>query len=111
GAMADLAVPADDRRALDHRAVFDDRAFTDEHLVADVGAAFAFVAQGGFQVRGEIAFDLFEGVPGELAAVEDLGVFALAEIEQVGRREHGGKLGEMPAAANLYFWNRDRSRE
>jgi hypothetical protein len=30
-------------------------------------------------------------------------VFGLCQVKQVGGLEHGGRLGEMVAAANLYF--------
>jgi hypothetical protein len=72
--------------------------FADENLFADEGAAFAPVIQGRFQIGGEVAFDFFERVPGEFAAVENGGVFGLAEVKQVGWLEHGGRLGETAAA-------------
>jgi len=56
------------------------------------------VVQGRFQIGGDVALNFFEGVPGEFAAIEDGGVFGLAEVKQVGWLEHGGKLGETGAA-------------
>jgi hypothetical protein len=54
--------------------------------------------QGRFQIGGDVALNFFERVPGEFTAVEDGGVFGLAEVKQVGWLEHGGKLGETAAA-------------
>jgi hypothetical protein len=92
--VADPAVFADDGRAFDHHAILDHGAFADENLFADVGAAFAFVPQFGFQIRGEVAFDFLEGIPGEFAPVENRGVSGLVEVKQVGWFEHGGRLME-----------------
>jgi hypothetical protein len=54
--------------------------------------------QGRFQIGGKIALNFSECVPGEFAAVEDGGVFGLAEVKQVGWLEHGGRLGETTPA-------------
>ena len=42
----------------------------------------------------DVSLDFLERVPGEFAAVEDGGVFGLAQIKQVGRLEHGLKVME-----------------
>ena len=98
GVVADLAVFADDGRAFDHCAVLDDGAFADENFFTDECPARAGVVPGRFQIGGEVALDFFERVPGEFAAVENGGVFGLAEVKQVGWLEHDGKLGETGAA-------------
>lgn len=98
GVVADLATLADDGRAFDHCAVLDDGAFADENFFTDKRPALAGVVPGRFQIGGDVALNFFERVPGEFAAVEDGGVFGLAEVKQVGGFEHGGKLGETAAA-------------
>jgi hypothetical protein len=101
--VANLAVASDDGRAFDHHAVLDDRAFADENFFADVGAAFAFIVERGFQIGGDVAFNFLESVPREFAIGKNRGVLGLREVEQVGWLEHGGKLGETGASANFYF--------
>ena len=98
GVVADLAVLADDGRAFDHCAVLDDGAFADENFFTDERPALAAVMQGRFQIGGDVALNFFERVPGEFAAVENGGVFGLAEVKQIGWLEHDGRLGETAAA-------------
>ena len=81
GVVADLAIFSDDGRAFNHRAVFDDGVFADKNFFTDVSAAFALVAEFGFEIFGNVFLDFFERVPGESAAVENFGVFGLAQIK------------------------------
>ena len=53
--MADLAVPADNRRALDHCPVLNYGAFTDENPLANECDAFTVV----FQFRTKVGFEVF----------------------------------------------------
>ena len=89
GVVADLAVAPDDGRAFNHHAVLDHRACADEHLFADVSRAFATVVQAGFQMSFNIAVDFLQRLPGVFTAFEQRGIPRLAQVEQVGRFEHG----------------------
>src|ERR1017187_6758873 len=81
---------------LDDRVLADENFFTDEcpALVPHCG-----IVPGRFQIGGDVALNFFERVPGEFAAVEDGGVFGLAEVKQVGWFEHAGKLSKTTWAA------------
>ena len=83
GVVADFAVFTDDGRPFDHGAVLDHRAFADENLVTNKRPAFALIVERRFYIRGEVAFDFFERVPGKGAAIKNGGVFSLAEVKQV----------------------------
>src|SRR5271154_7183378 len=70
GVVADLTVTSDDGRTFDHHAVFDDRAFANENFFADERSTFALVTKFRFQIRGNVALNLFEHVPREFAIGE-----------------------------------------
>jgi hypothetical protein len=80
---------------LDDRVLADENFFTDEcpALVPHCG-----IMPGRFQIGGDVALNFFERGPGEFAAVEDGGVFGLAEVKQVGWLEPGSRPGETAAA-------------
>src|ERR1035441_10104173 len=78
--------------------VLDDRVLADENFFTDECPALAGVMPGRFQIGGDVVLNFFERVPGEFAAVENGGVFGLAEVKQVGWLEHGSRLGETAAA-------------
>jgi hypothetical protein len=52
------------------------------------------IAKCRFKIRGDVAFNFFERIPGEFAAVENRGVPSLVQVKQIGWFEHDGKLGE-----------------
>jgi hypothetical protein len=81
--------------------VLDDRVLADENFFTDECPApvpHCGIMPGRFQIGGDVALNFFERVPGEFAAVENGGVFGLAEVKQVGWLEHGSRLGETAAA-------------
>ncbi len=73
-----LAIPADDGRPLDHHAVFQQSAFADEHLFADIRLPFAAVVQTRAQMGGQKSGNFRQSFPGITAAVENRGMFRLA---------------------------------
>jgi hypothetical protein len=88
GIVAKFAIAANDGRAFDHHPIFDDGAFADKNLLADIGDAMAPVVEGGAEMAKKERFDSLESFPGILAAFKNCHVFGLAEVEQIRRLEH-----------------------
>src|ERR1043166_6148190 len=94
GVMTNLAVAANNGWPLYHRAVLDDCSFANEYILTDKGHAFTTIPQGRFQIRVQVSLDCFQRIPRVFASVKDCCVLALAEIKQICRFEHGGRLGQ-----------------
>src|SRR5881394_2808946 len=92
GIVANFAIAADNGGALDHRSIFYNGPFSNEHLLPDVSHAFATIAQAGTKIRFEVVLDLWESLPAVFTAFKNAGVIALREIKQVCGSEHEGKL-------------------
>src|ERR1035441_1250542 len=72
GAGANLAVLADNRGPLDHRAMLDDRPFADEYIVGDIWHADSRAQSRGLKVLLDEIRQLLQRVPHVFAAVEQL---------------------------------------
>src|SRR4029077_16440810 len=80
-AATNVAVVADPRRSFQHRALFDNRSATDEHVAADERTADQFAEHCRLQTKLQIARDLFERVPDKLLVFEQFRVSRVFEIE------------------------------
>jgi hypothetical protein len=87
--VPNLAIATDDSRSSNHRALFDEGAFADENILADINLALATVLESRAEVSFEIGFDFFQGLPGKFASFENYSVLRLRKIEKIGWSEHG----------------------
>jgi len=103
GVVSDATVASDDGRAFDHSAVLDYGARADVHLCANECVTFALIVKGRLNVNFNIVLDLLQRFPGELATVENRGVFRLRQVEQVRGLEHVSTLAAGRAARNAFL--------
>jgi hypothetical protein len=85
---ANLAVFADPRWALQHRALLNDRSSADEHAIADERFAHKLSEHGGFQSKLQITRDLFERIPDVILVLEQLRMSSVFEVQKIGRGKH-----------------------
>src|SRR4051812_37216931 len=85
---ADMAILADPGRALQDRALFDDRSRADENRVADERFSNQFAQHRRFQPKLEIARDLAQRVPDIFLGFKQLRVRRVFETEEFRRRKH-----------------------
>src|SRR5258706_1257893 len=90
--MAELAVFANDGRALDHDAVLDHRPLANEHILPDMHAVWVEIVRRWVGMFFNVRLEFFQGFPGILATREQFGVRGLAQIKQITRLEHPNNL-------------------
>src|ERR1043166_3577222 len=83
-----LAVFADPRRALQHRALLNNGSSADEHAIADEWLAPQFTQHGRLQPKLQITRDLFERIPDVILVLEQFGVCRVFKINKIRGGKH-----------------------
>src|SRR6185369_14118366 len=85
---AQMAVFADPGRALEHRALLDNRAPPNENRVAHIGFTNQLAEHGGLEPKLEVTRNLSERFPDIFFRLEEFRMLGVLELKIFGRGEH-----------------------
>src|SRR5437762_10227966 len=87
-ATANLTILADPGGTFQNRTLFNNRATSDEDMIADERFSQQFAEHSGLQTKLQVTRNLFERVPDVILALEQLWMGRVFKLKKFGRCEH-----------------------
>src|SRR5258706_4062967 len=98
--VAQFTIPPDNRRPFDHHSIFNDCAFPNKNLLANMRVAFETAFTRRTQIGPDVILELLQSIPCVGTIFKKHNMFGLREIKKVSRSKHLRKnLGQSQGAA------------